>query len=160
MYSEDVLEDRHIENLDLSVRAFHCLRSEGYYYVDDLTELTMEDVRNIRNMGRQAFIEIILKLDKFGFRLKDCPVEKYPDLESVADQLSDEAIKRPPPSPLKGTVKPKEKFDPEGIIHPYLDSSYLSGSNFSLEFFRGFIYCEWTTINIISGYIYESIRTV
>ena len=65
---EKVLEMT-IEELDLSVRSYNCLKRAGINTVDDLTKKTMEDMMKVRNLGRKSLEEVINKLDGLGLRL-------------------------------------------------------------------------------------------
>ena len=59
-----------IEELDLSVRSFNCLKRAGINTVEDLINKTEEDMMKVRNLGRKSLEEVIAKLDSFGFTLK------------------------------------------------------------------------------------------
>ena len=62
--------DMTIEDLDLSVRSFNCLKRAGINTVEDLTEKTEEDMMKVRNLGRKSLEEVIAKLASFGFALR------------------------------------------------------------------------------------------
>ena len=62
--------DMTIEDLDLSVRSFNCLKRAGINTVEDLTNKTEEDMMKVRNLGRKSLEEVIAKLDSFGFSLR------------------------------------------------------------------------------------------
>ena len=62
--------DMTIEDLDLSVRSFNCLKRAGINTVEDLTNKSEEDMMKVRNLGRKSLEEVIAKLDSFGFTLK------------------------------------------------------------------------------------------
>lgn len=62
--------DLTIEELDLSVRSFNCLKRAGINTVEDLTNKSEEDMMKVRNLGRKSLEEVIAKLDSFGFSLK------------------------------------------------------------------------------------------
>lgn len=62
--------DMTIEDLDLSVRSFNCLKRAGINTVEDLTNKSEEDMMKVRNLGRKSLEEVIAKLDSFGFSLK------------------------------------------------------------------------------------------
>ena len=66
---EKVLEMT-IEELDLSVRSFNCLKRAGINTVEDLTNKTEEDMMKVRNLGRKSLEEVINKLDTLGFSLR------------------------------------------------------------------------------------------
>lgn len=54
-----------IEELDLSVRAYHCLKIAGINTVGQLIKLSDEQIANIRNIGKQSFEEIKAKIADF-----------------------------------------------------------------------------------------------
>ena len=62
--------DMTIEDLDLSVRSFNCLKRAGINTVEDLTNKTEEDMMKVRNLGRKSLEEVIAKLASFGFSLR------------------------------------------------------------------------------------------
>lgn len=66
---EKVLEMT-IEELDLSVRSFNCLKRAGINTVEDLTTKSEEDMMKVRNLGRKSLEEVINKLDSLGFALR------------------------------------------------------------------------------------------
>ncbi len=59
-----------IEELDLSVRSFNCLKRAGINTVEDLINKTEEDMMKVRNLGRKSLEEVIAKLDSVGYSLK------------------------------------------------------------------------------------------
>ena len=59
-----------IEELDLSVRSFNCLKRAGINTVEDLIEKSEEDMMKVRNLGRKSLEEVIAKLNSFGYGLK------------------------------------------------------------------------------------------
>ena len=65
---EKVLEMT-IEELDLSVRSFNCLKRAGINTVEDLISRTEDDMIKVRNLGRKSLEEVINKLDSLGFTL-------------------------------------------------------------------------------------------
>ena len=62
--------DLTIDELDLSVRSFNCLKRAGINTVEDLIGKTEEDMMKVRNLGRKSLEEVIAKLNSFGFTLK------------------------------------------------------------------------------------------
>lgn len=62
--------DLTIDELDLSVRSYNCLKRAGINTVEDLIEKSEEDMMKVRNLGRKSLEEVIAKLDSFGFSLK------------------------------------------------------------------------------------------
>ena len=59
-----------IEELDLSVRSFNCLKRAGISTVEDLTQKSEEDMMKVRNLGRKSLEEVIHKLESLGFGLR------------------------------------------------------------------------------------------
>lgn len=66
---EKVLEMT-IEELDLSVRSFNCLKRAGINTVEDLISKSEEDMMKVRNLGRKSLEEVVYKLDTLGFSLR------------------------------------------------------------------------------------------
>ncbi len=58
-----------IEELDLSVRSFNCLKRAGINTVEDLISKSEEEMMKVRNLGRKSLEEVIHKLDSLGFKL-------------------------------------------------------------------------------------------
>ncbi|MDL2215621.1 DNA-directed RNA polymerase subunit alpha [Ruminococcaceae bacterium OttesenSCG-928-N02] len=58
-----------IEELDLSVRSFNCLKRAGINTVEDLVSKTEEEMMKVRNLGRKSLEEVVNKLDSLGFKL-------------------------------------------------------------------------------------------
>ena len=66
---EKVLEMT-IEELDLSVRSFNCLKRAQINTVEDLTNRTEDDMMKVRNLGRKSLDEVVAKLNSLGFDLR------------------------------------------------------------------------------------------
>jgi DNA-directed RNA polymerase subunit alpha len=66
---EKVLEMT-IEELDMSVRSFNCLKRAGIDTVEDLINRTEEDMMKVRNLGKKSLEEVIQKLRSLGLDLK------------------------------------------------------------------------------------------
>ena len=58
-----------IEELDLSVRSFNCLKRAGINTVDDLINKSEEEMMKVRNLGKKSFDEVKEKLKTLGFNL-------------------------------------------------------------------------------------------
>ncbi len=58
-----------IEDLDLSVRSYNCLKRAGINNVSELTKKTEEDMMKVRNLGKKSLKEVKHKLDELGFSL-------------------------------------------------------------------------------------------
>ena len=69
--SDDRILDRTIEELDLSVRSYNCLKRAGINTVHDLTEKSEAEMMKVRNLGRKSLEEVKFKLIDSGLGLKD-----------------------------------------------------------------------------------------
>ena len=58
-----------IEELDLSVRSFNCLKRAGINTVQDLINKSEDEMMKVRNLGRKSLEEVLAKLDSLGFTL-------------------------------------------------------------------------------------------
>ncbi|MEG2377924.1 MAG: DNA-directed RNA polymerase subunit alpha C-terminal domain-containing protein, partial [Clostridia bacterium] len=58
-----------IEELDLSVRSFNCLKRAGINTVEDLISKTQDDMMKVRNLGHKSLEEVINKLDAMNLSL-------------------------------------------------------------------------------------------
>ncbi|MDD7363564.1 MAG: DNA-directed RNA polymerase subunit alpha [Peptoniphilus sp.] len=67
---EKVLEMT-VEELDLSVRSFNCLKRAGINTVDELTDKTQEEMMKVRNLGKKSLEEVEEKLAELGLSLKE-----------------------------------------------------------------------------------------
>lgn len=67
---KDKILEMTIEELDLSVRSFNCLKRANINTVEDLTEKTEEDMMKVRNLGRKSLEQVVAKLQSLGFSLK------------------------------------------------------------------------------------------
>lgn len=59
-----------IEDLDLSVRSYNCLKRANIHTVDDLTRRTEDDMLKVRNLGKKSLEEVVKKLEDLGLSLK------------------------------------------------------------------------------------------
>lgn len=59
-----------IEELDLSVRSFNCLKRAGINTVRDITCLTYDQLIHVHNLGKKSTEEVIQKLETMGLSLK------------------------------------------------------------------------------------------
>jgi len=66
---EKVLEMT-IEELDLSVRSYNCLKRASINTVQELTSKTEDEMMKVRNLGKKSLEEVIHKLHELGFTLK------------------------------------------------------------------------------------------
>lgn len=58
-----------IEDMDLSVRSYNCLKRANIHTVEDLTKKTEDDMLKVRNLGRKSLDEVIAKLESYGLSL-------------------------------------------------------------------------------------------
>ena len=65
---EKVLE-MNIDELELSVRSYNCLKRAGINTVEELTNRTPEDMMKVRNLGRKSLEEVLAKLKELGLQL-------------------------------------------------------------------------------------------
>ena len=59
-----------VEELDLSVRSFNCLKRAGINSVEELTSKTESEMMKVRNLGRKSLLEVTEKLEELGLGLK------------------------------------------------------------------------------------------
>ncbi len=67
--SKEKLLEMTIEELDLSVRSFNCLKRAGINTVNDLIDKSEEEMMKVRNLGKKSFDEVKEKLNSLGFDL-------------------------------------------------------------------------------------------
>lgn len=67
---KDKILEMTIEELDLSVRSYNCLKRAGINTVEELTLRTEEDMIKVRNLGKKSLEEVIQKLEELGLSLK------------------------------------------------------------------------------------------
>lgn len=60
-----------IEEMDLSVRSYNCLKRANIHTVEDLTKKTEDDMLKVRNLGKKSLDEVIYKLESYGLKLQD-----------------------------------------------------------------------------------------
>ena len=59
-----------IEDLELSVRSFNCLKRASINTVEELTQRSEEDMMKVRNLGMKSLVEVKNKLAELGLSLK------------------------------------------------------------------------------------------
>jgi DNA-directed RNA polymerase subunit alpha len=72
--ARDKVLEMTIEELDLSVRSYNCLKRAGINTVEDLTNKTEDDMMKVRNLGRKSLEEVVQKLEAMGLSL--APIEE------------------------------------------------------------------------------------
>lgn len=68
--SKNKILEMTIEELDLSVRSYNCLKRAGINSVEELTRKTEEDMMKVRNLGRKSLEEVVQKLESLGLSLR------------------------------------------------------------------------------------------
>ncbi len=62
--------DMNIDELELSVRSYNCLKRAGINTVEELCNKTADDMMKVRNLGRKSLEEVLGKLDELGLQLR------------------------------------------------------------------------------------------
>ena len=60
-----------IDELELSVRSYNCLKRAGINTVEELTNRTSDDMMKVRNLGRKSLEEVLFKLKELGLSLRE-----------------------------------------------------------------------------------------
>jgi DNA-directed RNA polymerase subunit alpha len=60
-----------IDDLDLSVRAYNCLKKANIHTLGDLTEMSESEMEKIRNLGKKSLKEVIDKIKDMGLKFRD-----------------------------------------------------------------------------------------
>ncbi len=68
--TRDKILEMQIEELDLSVRSYNCLKRAGINTVEELTQRTEEDMMKVRNLGKKSLEEVNQKLAELGLSLR------------------------------------------------------------------------------------------
>ena len=61
--------EMNIDELELSVRSYNCLKRAGINTVEELTNRSPEDMMKVRNLGRKSLDEVLAKLKELGLQL-------------------------------------------------------------------------------------------
>jgi DNA-directed RNA polymerase subunit alpha len=83
-----------VEDLNLTVRSYNCLKREGIHTVGELVSRSEQDLLDIRNFGSKSIDEVKLKLHEMGLSLKDSepgfdPLSAISRLEEAEDEDAD-----------------------------------------------------------------------
>ncbi len=78
--------DRKIEDLDLSVRSYNCLKRANINTVGELTQKTEEEMMKVRNLGRKSLKEVVQKLREIGLDLKNSTGASFLDDDEESDE--------------------------------------------------------------------------
>lgn len=63
--------EKNIEDMELSVRSYNCLKRANIHTIEDLTKKTIDDMLKVRNLGKKSLDEVIQKLQGYGLSLKE-----------------------------------------------------------------------------------------
>ena len=66
----DNWKDKTIDELELSVRSYNCLKRAGIGTIGELCDRSEEDMKKIRNLGKKSLEEILLKIKDLGLSLR------------------------------------------------------------------------------------------
>lgn len=66
---KDKVLEMNIDELELSVRSYNCLKRAGINTVEELCNRTSEDMMKVRNLGRKSLEEVLAKLKELGLSL-------------------------------------------------------------------------------------------
>ena len=66
----DGVYEKSIDDLDLSVRSYNCLKRAGISSVEELVKMTEEEMMKVRNLGRKSLEEVQQKLEELGLSLR------------------------------------------------------------------------------------------
>ena len=67
---KDKLLETSIEDLELSVRSYNCLKRAGIHTVADIVNKTEQDMMKVRNLGKKSLDEVEKKLNDLGLEFK------------------------------------------------------------------------------------------
>ena len=67
--------EKTIDDLDLSVRSYNCLKRAGINTVKELAAMTEEEMLKVRNLGKKSFEEVVEKLHSLGLELTKPPAD-------------------------------------------------------------------------------------
>ena len=81
-----------IEDLDLTVRSYNCLKREGIHTVGELVNRSEADLMDIRNFGSKSIDEVKAKLHSMGMSLKDSPAGFDPTKHANYDAGDDDFV--------------------------------------------------------------------
>lgn len=118
-----------LDSLELTVRSYNALKRAGINAVDELRKLSLEELRNIRNLGQKCFEEIVSKLADKGYVLSD---------ESDDDRIDDEFEKNEDSKYEEELIKEYEKHYGEVELdeednYDGEDSESLSGDDIETQ---------------------------
>jgi DNA-directed RNA polymerase subunit alpha len=82
--------EKKIEELDLSVRSYNCLKRAGINTIGELTQKTEEEIMRVRNLGRKSLKEVVNKLRELGLDLRRSYDTDYDTADEDLDEPAEE----------------------------------------------------------------------
>ena len=111
-----------IEDMDLTVRSYNCLKREGVHTVGELVTRSEADLLDIRNFGAKSIDEVKMKLAAMGLALKDSPPGFIPtSIESYDEGYETDAYqgtRRATPTSSTATPPTRRPSSSEGRPAP------------------------------------------
>ena len=68
---KDRITEMQIEELELSVRSYNCLKRAGISTVGELCNKTQDEMMKVRNLGRKSLDEVVEKLSEMGLHFRE-----------------------------------------------------------------------------------------
>jgi DNA-directed RNA polymerase subunit alpha len=81
--------EKKIEELDLSVRSYNCLKRAGINTVGELSQKTEEEMMRVRNLGRKSLKEVVTKLREIGLDLRRSYDSDYDSFDDDIEEIDD-----------------------------------------------------------------------
>ena len=88
--SHEIIMGLGIDELELSVRSYNCLKRAGINTVEELCNMSNEDMMHVRNLGRRSLEEILQKLKDLGVELKYNAQETYTEFNHPGRERCDQ----------------------------------------------------------------------
>jgi DNA-directed RNA polymerase subunit alpha len=104
-----------IEDLNLSMRAYNCLRRSGLMTVGQVLEKSEEELLALRNFGRKSYDELREKLDELGLLSADRAEDEIMDALPLGDEEAPASVQRPAPEAAAEAPAPMKDVDLPGI---------------------------------------------
>ncbi len=100
-----------IEDLNLSMRAYNCLRRSGLMTVGQVLEKSEEELLALRNFGRKSYDELREKLDELGLLSADRAEDEIMDALPLGDEEAPASVQRPAPEAAAEAPAPMKDVD-------------------------------------------------
>ena len=78
--------DANIDEMELSIRSYNCLKRAGINTIGELCDRTVEDMMKVRNLGRRSFEEVLAKLAELGLSLKNSDGQDEDEQQRAAEE--------------------------------------------------------------------------